>query len=78
MIFGLRGVKLWLLSGSEIRKHFSLCSFRVFIKHFRGTELILGASTKDMRTQLNLYGVFNGGQCLRCRNLVEEKPPMML
>jgi len=25
-----------------------------------------------MRAQMNLYDVFNGGQCLRCRNLVEE------
>lgn len=36
-------------------------------------RLILGASTKGMRAQMNLYDVFNGGQCLRCRNRVEEK-----
>lgn len=36
-------------------------------------KLILGASTKDMRAQVNLYDVFGGGQCLRCRNPVEPQ-----
>lgn len=34
-------------------------------------QLILGAATKDMRAQVNLYDVIGGGQCLRCRNRPE-------
>ena len=34
-------------------------------------RLILGASTKDMRAQVNLYDVIGGGPCLRCRNRPE-------
>ncbi len=34
-------------------------------------RLILGASTKDMRAQVNLYDVVGGGACLRCRNRPE-------
>jgi hypothetical protein len=34
-------------------------------------RLIFGASTKDMRAQVNLYDVIGGGPCLRCRNRVE-------
>jgi hypothetical protein len=34
-------------------------------------RLILGASTKDMRAQVNLYDVIGRGPCLRCRNRPE-------
>lgn len=34
-------------------------------------RLILGASTNDMRAQVNLYDVLGGGPCLRCRNRPE-------
>ncbi len=35
-------------------------------------RLIFGASTKDMRAQVNLYDAIGGGTCLRCRNRAEE------
>lgn len=38
-------------------------------------QLILGASTKDLRAQVNLYDVFGGGPCLRCRNRLEQATP---
>jgi molybdopterin/thiamine biosynthesis adenylyltransferase len=38
-------------------------------------ELILGASTNEMRAQLNLYDVDKEGQCLRCRNPAETETP---
>lgn len=38
-------------------------------------QLILGASTKDLRAQVNLYDVFGGGPCLRCRNRPEQATP---
>jgi molybdopterin/thiamine biosynthesis adenylyltransferase len=38
-------------------------------------RLILGASTNEMRAQVNLYDVVHGGLCLRCRNPVEEAVP---
>jgi molybdopterin/thiamine biosynthesis adenylyltransferase len=38
-------------------------------------ELILGASTNEMRAQLNLYNVDKGGPCLRCRNPAETETP---
>lgn len=38
-------------------------------------RLILGASTNEMRAQLNFYDVLGGGPCLRCRNPVEETIP---
>lgn len=34
-------------------------------------RVILGASTNEMRAQINRYDVFAGGPCLRCRNPVE-------
>jgi hypothetical protein len=34
-------------------------------------RLILGAATNGMRAQVNLYDVFGGSPCLRCRNPVE-------
>lgn len=37
--------------------------------------LILGASTNDMRAQLNLYDIYRGGPCLRCRNPLEKATP---
>lgn len=36
-------------------------------------RLILGASTNDMRAQVNLYDVLGGGPCLRCRNRPETR-----
>jgi molybdopterin/thiamine biosynthesis adenylyltransferase len=36
-------------------------------------RLILGASTNEMRAQVNLYDVVNGGACLKCRNSVEKQ-----
>jgi len=36
---------------------------------------ILGASTNEMRVQLNVYDVLEGSPCLRCRNPVEEDLP---
>jgi hypothetical protein len=36
-------------------------------------RLILGASTNDMRAQVNLYDVLGGGPCLRCRNRPEAR-----
>lgn len=38
-------------------------------------SLILGASTNEMRAQVNLYDVLGGGPCLRCRNRPEEEVP---
>lgn len=38
-------------------------------------QLILGASTKDLRAQINLYDIFGGGPCLRCRNRLEQATP---
>ena len=38
-------------------------------------RLILGASTNEMRAQVNLYDVVRGGPCLRCRNQIEETIP---
>ncbi len=35
-------------------------------------EVILGASTNEMRAQVNFYDVVNGGPCLKCRNKIEE------
>lgn len=35
--------------------------------------LILGASTNDMRAQINLYDVLGDGPCLRCRNRPEAR-----
>lgn len=35
-------------------------------------DLIIGGSTNEMRAQINLYDVANGGQCLRCRNEPEH------
>lgn len=38
-------------------------------------RLVLGASTNEMRAQVNLYDLLHGGLCLRCRNPVEEAVP---
>jgi hypothetical protein len=38
-------------------------------------RLVLGASTNEMRAQVNLYDVLHGGPCLRCRNPIEEAVP---
>jgi hypothetical protein len=38
-------------------------------------RLVLGASTNEMRAQVNLYNVLHGGLCLRCRNPIEEAMP---
>lgn len=38
-------------------------------------RLILGASTNEMRAQVNLYDILHGGPCLRCRNRIEEAIP---
>ena len=38
-------------------------------------RLVLGASTNEMRAQVNLYDVLHGGLCLRCRNPIEEATP---
>lgn len=36
-------------------------------------RLILGASTLEMRAQVNLYAPLEGGPCLRCRNPAEQE-----
>ncbi|MFL5758976.1 MAG: ThiF family adenylyltransferase [Thermomicrobiales bacterium] len=38
-------------------------------------RLVLGASTNEMRAQVNLYDVLAGGPCLRCRNRPEAVLP---
>lgn len=38
-------------------------------------QLILGASTNEMRVQVNLYDLINNGPCLKCRNKIEKKIP---
>lgn len=35
-------------------------------------DLIIGGSTHEMRAQINLYDVANGGQCLKCRNDLKQ------
>jgi molybdopterin/thiamine biosynthesis adenylyltransferase len=38
-------------------------------------RMILGASTNEMRAQVNLYDVINGTACLKCRNPIESQLP---
>lgn len=35
--------------------------------------MILGASTNEMRSQVNLYDIFQGGPCLKCRNPLKRQ-----